>query len=124
MGKEPASCADLLNRGNTESGTYPIFVAGKTIEVYCDMETHGGGWTVLQRRGDFDQPTDYFLKKWAAYKEGFGKPTEDHWVGLKYWNNITLTKPQQLLIEMEDWDNEEKQDEVREVRRIVKFSVT
>ena len=30
--------------------------------------------------------------------------TQDHWIGLTYWNNVTLSKPQQLLIEMEDWE--------------------
>ena len=25
-------------------------------------------------------------------------------MGLKYWNNITLSKPQQLLVQLEDWD--------------------
>ena len=34
---------------------------------------------------------------------------QDHWIGLLYWNNITLTKPQQLLIELEDWDGNKTQ---------------
>jgi len=102
--KKPASCADLYTlKGIRESGTYPILVAGENVTVYCDMETRGGGWTVLQRRGDFGSKEDYFLRKWDAYKLGFGNPEEDHWVGLKFWNNITLSTPQQLLIEMEDW---------------------
>eukprot|EP00091_Calanus_sinicus_P015916 TRINITY_DN3497_c0_g1_i2.p1 TRINITY_DN3497_c0_g1~~TRINITY_DN3497_c0_g1_i2.p1 ORF type:complete len:314 (-),score=60.02 TRINITY_DN3497_c0_g1_i2:322-1230(-) len=102
--KKPASCSDLYElKGIRESGTYPILVAGENITVYCDMETRGGGWTVLQRRGDFGTPEDYFLRKWPAYKDGFGNPEEDHWVGLRFWNNITLSTPQQLLIEMEDW---------------------
>jgi len=102
--KKPASCSDLYTlKGIRESGTYPILVAGENITVYCDMETEGGGWTVLQRRGDFGNPDDYFLRKWPEYKDGFGDPEEDYWVGLRFWNNITLTTPQQLLIEMEDW---------------------
>jgi len=102
--KPPSSCADQFALGKTESGTYPITLAGKTINVFCDMETHGGGWTVLQRRGDFGRPANYFLRGWKDYRDGFGNPNEDHWVGLTYWNNVTLSKPQQLLIEMEDWD--------------------
>ena len=58
----------------SESGVYPILVAGKNISVYCDMETEGGGWTVLQRRGDFGNPDDFFLRRWRGYKEGFGDP--------------------------------------------------
>jgi len=58
----------------------------------------------LQRRGDFGEEKNFFLRNWTEYKTGFGDPTKDHWVGLSYWNNITLTKPQQLLIELEDWD--------------------
>jgi len=81
-----------------------ITVAGKEISVWCDMDTFGGGWTVLQRRGDFGEEKNFFLRNWTEYKTGFGDPTKDHWVGLSYWNNITLTKPQQLLIELEDWD--------------------
>lgn len=68
------------------------------------MESHGGGWTVLQRRGDYGKAQNYFLKPWADYRNGFGDPNEDHWVGLVYWNNLTLSSPQQLLIVMEDWD--------------------
>lgn len=92
-----------------ESGVATITVAGEDISVWCDMDTLGGGWTVLQRRGDFGKPKNFFLKKWDDYKQGFGDPKEDHWIGLLYWNNITLTKPQQLLIELEDWDGNKTQ---------------
>jgi len=64
----------------------------------------GGGWTVVQRRGDFGNPEDYFYRGWNDYKFGFGNQQEDHWIGLKYWNNITLSKSQQLLISLEDFD--------------------
>jgi hypothetical protein len=71
---------------------------------------------VLQRRGDFGKPDDYFFKSWKKYTKGFGDQNEvgqvvqsqllpqDHWVGLKYWSNLTMSTPQQLLIEMEDWE--------------------
>jgi len=103
--KEPASCQDLfILKGIKESGIYSIHVGGDDIEVFCDMDAYEGGWTVLHRRGDFGGSNKTFLRRWEAYKNGFGKPGAEHWVGLKYWNNITLTQPQQLLIDMEDWD--------------------
>ena len=33
-----------------------------------------GGWTVIQSRGQFGNPPDYFSKDWANYKAGFGVP--------------------------------------------------
>ena len=59
-----------------ESGVATITVAGEEISVWCDMDTLGGGWTVLQRRGDFGKPKNFFLKKWDDYKQGFGDPKE------------------------------------------------
>lgn len=59
-----------------ESGVATITVAGEEISVWCDMDTLGGGWTVLQRRGDFGKPKNFFLKKWDNYKNGFGNPEE------------------------------------------------
>ena len=36
----------------------------------------GGGWTVLQRRGDFGKPDEYFFKSWKKYSKGFGDKNE------------------------------------------------
>ena len=33
-----------------------------------------GGWTVLQSRGDFGNPEDYFYRSWNDYENGFGEP--------------------------------------------------
>ena len=44
----PGDCADLRNRGVSENGVHSVHVQhlGQTLDVYCDMETAGGGWLV------------------------------------------------------------------------------
>ncbi|GFS88257.1 hypothetical protein NPIL_269831, partial [Nephila pilipes] len=35
---------------------------------------------LLQRRGNFERPKDYFFKDWASYKAGFGNIEKDFWL--------------------------------------------
>ncbi|GFT76194.1 techylectin-5A, partial [Nephila pilipes] len=36
---------------------------------------------LIQRRGNFEKPKDYFFKDWACYKAGFGNIEGDFWLG-------------------------------------------
>lgn len=38
--------------GNRDSGTYTIVVNGQSIDVYCDMKSYGGGWTLIANQAN------------------------------------------------------------------------
>eukprot|EP00063_Salmo_salar_P041476 XP_014016311.1 PREDICTED: fibrinogen C domain-containing protein 1 isoform X2 [Salmo salar] len=79
-GSRPRDCSDIFTSGQREDGIYSVFPthypAG--FQVFCDMTTDGGGWTVIQRRED---GAVNFFRAWDAYRNGFGKITGEHWLG-------------------------------------------
>ncbi|XP_049724485.1 tenascin-N isoform X5 [Elephas maximus indicus] len=85
----PLDCSQVQQNSNAASGLYTIYLHGdasRPLQVYCDMETDGGGWIVFQRRnsGQLD-----FFKRWRTYVEGFGDPMREFWLGLDKLHNLT-----------------------------------
>ena len=44
----PRDCADVQTKGSRYSGLYTVYPEGleEGVEVFCDLNTEGGGWTV------------------------------------------------------------------------------
>ncbi|KAJ8311536.1 hypothetical protein KUTeg_010891 [Tegillarca granosa] len=145
---KPSDCEDWYNEGYRNNRVYKIYPDGKTgFDVYCDMKTDGGGWTVksystndpkqklkyskyrcnkltfcsgrflngpnsflfkleqhlnqvIQRR--FNGKTD-FDRTWEEYKHGFGKRSEEYWLGNDKIHLLTKRNYYKLRVDMEDF---------------------
>lgn len=101
-------CADLLSRGKRESGVYTFHMdhnGKRPVTVFCDMDTDGGGWTVLQRRLPHSKATD-FNRGWYDYKMGFGNASSDYWIGLENMYIWTNTRHYEMRIDLTDFEGE------------------
>ncbi|KAJ8017489.1 Ryncolin-4 [Holothuria leucospilota] len=80
------------------NGVYLIKPDGypKPFEVYCNNDTDFGGWTVIQRR--FDGSID-FNRDWEDYKEGFGFPSSEFWIGNDRLSFLTNQNNYELRID-------------------------
>ncbi|XP_010123223.1 PREDICTED: angiopoietin-related protein 7-like [Chlamydotis macqueenii] len=103
----PVDCASVYYNGLRRSGIYSIMpsVGGMPIEVLCEMETEGGGWTVIQRRQDGSVD---FNRTWNEYREGFGDLNGEFWLGNENIHKMTSQGDYSLRIDLEDWNNKHK----------------
>ncbi|XP_056450488.1 angiopoietin-related protein 7 [Gadus chalcogrammus] len=96
-------CASLYAKNYRISGEYKLpkddFLRTPELTVFCDMETNGGGWTVIQRRR---VGLTSFDRDWKQYKKGFGTVRGDFWLGNEHIYRLTQ-QATVLRIEMEDW---------------------
>jgi len=106
-------CDDLMY--NSESGESNIFKVGVT-RMYnkggrdfntrlCDQNTSGGGWTVIQQRGNFGTVKENFTRTWKDYKYGFGDLRGEFWFGNDYISELSANKSVVLRIELEAHDD-------------------
>ncbi|KAM7343182.1 tenascin-R-like [Cochliomyia hominivorax] len=98
----PTNCAEATACTHA-SGIYSILqrkFSDHPFLVWCDVVSHGGGWTVIQRRHDGSED---FERVWSDYVNGFGNPEGEFFIGLDILHVMTnFNGPQELLIIMRD----------------------
>ncbi|XP_035211663.1 techylectin-5A-like, partial [Stegodyphus dumicola] len=112
---KPIDCEELLvNCGFTESGIYRIWPRSRVhsegdagFDAFCDMDTDGGGWTVIQRRDDFGTNSDFFFKDWRSYKYGFGDLNYDFWLGNDKIFALSNQRKSTLRFDLLDFEDED-----------------
>ncbi|XP_048105688.1 fibrinogen-like protein 1 [Alosa alosa] len=103
----PIDCASIYYNGVRRSGVFTVVpsLGATPVEVYCDMETDGGGWTVIQHRQDGSVNFD---RSWTEYKEGFGDLHTEYWLGNSHIHDLTSQGDYTLRIDLEDWSSKHK----------------
>ncbi|XP_070855373.1 techylectin-5B-like [Drosophila suzukii] len=94
-----------------QSGVFYLQIRGTTywfLKVYCDQQTTDGGWTVIQRRDDFGESRENFNRDWSDYKNGFGEPNKDFWLGNENIYMLTNNEEYSLRVELEDFEGNKR----------------
>uniref|UniRef100_A0A667YB55 Microfibril associated protein 4 n=1 Tax=Myripristis murdjan TaxID=586833 RepID=A0A667YB55_9TELE len=93
-------CDEIYKNISTKSSVYTIYPGITPVQVFCDMDTDGGKWTVIQRRMD---GTVNFYRPWKQYKVGFGNGSGEYWLGLENMHLLTKKRRYELRVDMEDF---------------------
>uniref|UniRef100_UPI0037E7F437 fibrinogen-like 2a n=1 Tax=Semicossyphus pulcher TaxID=241346 RepID=UPI0037E7F437 len=112
----PKDCSDYNVLEARKNGVYRVTPDPRngTFDVNCDMESYGGGWTVIQQRLDGSVS---FNRTWTEYKKGFGNLRGEFWLGNDHIHLMTKAKDMILRIELEDFEG------VREYAKYDQFYV-
>ncbi|XP_062575184.1 angiopoietin-related protein 7-like, partial [Saccostrea cucullata] len=90
----PFDCFDIYNCGERGTDVYDIypFTAPVSTKVLCDMDSNGGGWTVIQRRHRENRRVE-FNTTWNEYKIGFGDARGNYWLVDAFRKHLLINQP-------------------------------
>lgn len=63
---------------------------------------------VIQRRDDFGEPRENFNRDWNDYKNGFGDPAKEFWLGNENIYMLTNNEDYILRVELEDFEGNKR----------------
>ncbi|XP_063405952.1 fibrinogen-like protein A [Mytilus trossulus] len=103
-GKQIANDCTTLQKFDLCSGVYKIYPENNfyDVDVYCDMTTDGGGWTIIQRRLD---GSVNFQRTWTDYENEFGNIDGEYWLGNKHIHSLTSSGKYELRIDLTGTSN-------------------
>ncbi|EDO49905.1 predicted protein [Nematostella vectensis] len=109
------SCAEIQSaNGAYISGIYKIALTpSRRLDVYCDLSTSGGGWTVIQKR--MDGSVDFY-RSWDEYKMGFGDKNGEFWLGLDNIHAMTSQRGYRVRFDLEDFEGNTRYAEYDDFR--------
>ncbi|XP_050075301.1 microfibril-associated glycoprotein 4-like [Anopheles maculipalpis] len=94
------SCDDVTG----PSGLYRIRDGNDVpTHYFCQTDLLGGGWTVIQRRTNGKAN---FTRSFNEYRNGFGHPDQEFWIGLTRLTRITTPTQYELAIVMDAFDGD------------------
>jgi ficolin len=89
--------------GERSNGVYTVDPDTRgSFQVFCDMTTYGGGWTVFQRRQNGSEHEDFY-RTWDEYKTGFGNLTSEFWLGNDKIHRLSARVLTRLGVDLEAW---------------------
>ncbi|XP_065424114.1 fibrinogen-like protein 1-like protein [Chrysemys picta bellii] len=98
----PKDCSNIPR--DSPSGVHVIQPAGSPPRVvWCDMDTEGKGWTVVQRNSYNTEIT--WKESWSTYKYGFGNVQQDYWLGNEYLSLLTRQNIYKVRFVVKDKSN-------------------
>ncbi|XP_055588980.1 ficolin-1-like [Uranotaenia lowii] len=97
----PMTCADFDENSSGIHQIQPQLGFEEPLDVVCDQNFEGGGWTVIQNR--FNGSVDFY-RGWDDYESGFGDLRGEFWLGLRKIHQLTYSKAHELRIVLEDFD--------------------
>uniref|UniRef100_A0A914VSR8 Fibrinogen C-terminal domain-containing protein n=1 Tax=Plectus sambesii TaxID=2011161 RepID=A0A914VSR8_9BILA len=87
------------------SGEYQISPPSvNPFPVICDMDTDGGGWTIIQRRTSGS--LEFWNQTWQEYKIGFNNGLQhNYWLGLDRIHSLTTKDGPNVTLRIDIFHN-------------------